>query len=331
MDVRSHVLTVPAVRRRGRTPQVRDLRAERGVHRVGDARDPGFGVEVAGETVRDDDEHETAVGVGEAARRRHPPVPEGPAPGIARERHLYAESPRDLRTEGRVLDAPTVHGGHRLDRAGLQDRAAHAEQRLVEAPEVVRGTAHAAAGLHLGDVPRLVVQLVDAVRNHLQRAVDETGHAVPGPVHRHDAIAVVLLAFERDPEVAVVESERRGDLVAQVAIDAPSVDPLDDRSEDPPAARCVVAGLRARRPHRRRGRGGGDRRLPGDVGVVRRVSRHREPARVGEHVADAWCAPCRWRTRRCSRRRGRRGRGDPAPRAGAPRRSSRASRRSTRA
>ena len=161
-----------------------------------------------------------------------------------------------------------------------------AEQRLVEPTELAGRAAHAPTRLDLRDVPRLVVHLVDAPRHHLDPALDHRRVPVPGPVDGHDTLAVRALRVERDAEVAVVETERRGDLVPHVAVDAPAVDPLDDRTEHAPAAGGVVAGHRAGLPHRGRGDHRGERLVERDVGVVGRIARHREAAGVGEDVTD---------------------------------------------
>ena len=68
--------------------------AERGVDRVGDVDVAALGGDRVGQPVADHDHHETAVGIGEPARRRHPAVPERAAPGAAGEVDGHAEPER---------------------------------------------------------------------------------------------------------------------------------------------------------------------------------------------------------------------------------------------
>jgi hypothetical protein len=115
-------------------------------------------------------------------------------------------------------------------------------------------------------------------------ALDERRVAVPGPVHRGKAIAVLALDLERDAEMAVVEAEWRGHLVTQVPVDAPAVDAFDDRAQYPPTARGVVARHGSRLPRRRPSGGHRERLVERHVRVVGGIAGHGEPGRVREHL-----------------------------------------------
>ena len=215
-----------------------------------------------------------------------------------------------------------MHRAHQLDGARLEQRGTEPEQRLVEAPEVTRRTPHRRARLRLGDVPGLVVQLVDPVGHHAQAAVVlHHREAVPLPRHRHQAVAELRLPFGvRRPTTTSRGAERREDLVAQVGLDRPAVDGFDDRAEHLPAGHRVVAGPGAGLPGRR-GRGDPRQHLLGrEVGVEVAAAVHREPTGVDRARGGSCSAPCRCPSRRRSRRSGRRARGGPAPRAAGRRR-----------
>ena len=94
------------------------------------------------------------------------------------------------------------------------------------------------------------------------------------------------LRVERDPERRVRHAERLDDLVAEVPVDRPAVDGLDDRPEDLPARDRVVRRRRPRDPVGGVGGDAPDRRFVRDVFVERLVAEHREAAGVGEHVAE---------------------------------------------
>ena len=129
-----------------------------------------------------------------------------------------------------------MHRPHHLDGAGLDDGRAVTEQRLVEASELAGRTAHRGARFDLGDVPRLVVDLVDVVREHPHAAVlldDRESVALPG--HGHQTVTERRLDVERDPERRRRAAEGLEDLVVEVAVDRPAVDRLDDRAEHLPA------------------------------------------------------------------------------------------------
>ena len=106
-------------------------------------------------------------------------------------------------------------------------------------------------------------------------------------------------------------------LVAQVLVDRTAVDRLDDRAEDLPTARRVVAGRGAGLPFGRVRGDARDRLRVAHVDVVGAVVEHREAGGVGEHVTQRRPLLAARPSRRRSRRPGRRGRGGPAPRAGA--------------
>ena len=95
--------------------------------------------------------------------------------------------------------------------------------------------------VRLGDVPRQVVQLVDAVRHHAQAAVVfDDREAVALPRDRHEAIAELGLAFERDARATTTSRRAAEDLVAQVRLDRSAVDRLDHGAEHLPAGDRVV-------------------------------------------------------------------------------------------
>ncbi len=105
------------------------------------------------------------------------------------------------------------------------------------------------------------------------------------PVDGCDALAERRLLLDGHAQPAVVEAERLEDLVVQVAVDGPAVDPLDDGAEDLPTAERVVRGTGARLPFGRMRDDPGDGLRVGDVDVVNVAAPdHREPAHVGEHV-----------------------------------------------
>jgi hypothetical protein len=151
-----------------------------------------------------------------------------------------------------VLDAVAVHGAHHLDRARLEHRRPHAQQRFVEAAELPGGPAHPATGFDLGDEIRLVVELIDLVRDHLQASVRvDDRQDVAAPVHGGNSIAEGGLFLLWNAQAHVLDAERREHFLPHVPVDRTTVDPLDDRAEDLPAARRVIGGVGARLPPRR--------------------------------------------------------------------------------
>jgi hypothetical protein len=134
---------------------------------------------------------------------------------------------------------------------------------------------------------RLVVELIDFVRDHLQASVlVDDRQDVAAPVHRGNSIAEGGLLLLRDAQAHVLDAERREHLLPDVPVDRTTVDPLDDRAEDLPTARRVVGGVGARLPPRRRLRDARDDLGVGHVGVEQLGVRVREAAGVREHVAD---------------------------------------------
>ena len=101
----------------------------------------------------------------------------------------------------------------------------------------------------------------------------------------HEPLTERALHVDRYSEVRQVHVHRAQHLGAQVLVDRPAVDGLDDRAEDLPAARRVVPGRGAGLPLGRVGGDALDRLGVGHVEVVGAVGQHRETAGVGEHVA----------------------------------------------
>ena len=147
-------------------PEPRGPVAERGVHRVGDVGASGVRRRSgsAGRCTRAPSRVD--VGIDKPTRRRHPAVPEGAPPGARRVKSTATPRPNGRAVPNtRIAEVVAVHRAHRLDRARFEQRSVRS--RAVtrrSAPSSRAGPAHPAARLDLGDVPRLVVQEVDPVR-----------------------------------------------------------------------------------------------------------------------------------------------------------------------
>jgi hypothetical protein len=248
---------------------------------------PLLGRKERGKPVRDDHHHETELGICDPARRRHSAVAECAPSRPTRERHLHTQTPRDVAPEQPVLEPVPVDRAHHFDRARLEHGGCEAEQGLVEPAEVRGRAAHTATRLDLCDEVRLIVVAVDVVRRHFQPAVGvDYGHGVAAPVDRRDPFSERGLLIARDAHAQALDAERSDDLIAHVPVDRTTVDALDDRAEDLPAARRVVGGGGARLPA---SPGRGNARhdvVVGHVAIEELGVRVRETARVREDVAD---------------------------------------------
>ena len=239
--------------------------------------------------LRDDHHHSPHSGSASPRDDAMPPCPNArrPVPPLK-----STPTPRPhgrVEPEHRVPEAPAVHFRHHLDRCAARatagrTRAAIRRTRPARARDRAcrprarpwRCAKARCARSRCGTAPC-------SARRRRRRPASCARSTPPARCGRR-ARACVSRGMPED-----VESSRAGVRISSrtYVLDRTAVDRFDDRAEHLPARHRVVARGGARLPHRRRARRcERSRRRRRSSSSKARVAVHREPAGVGEHVAD---------------------------------------------